>query len=121
MHYADTYALIEILKGNPNYSNYTLLVTSEFNLLELAYALRRDHPRSKALNILETVRNDILIVQPTDEDYIKAAEFKMEQKKKGRNVSLIDALGYVLAQRLRVPFLTGDPEFEDIENVEYVK
>ena len=48
MHYADTYALIEILRGNPNYKPYKTLITSEFNLLELAYALTRDYNEGKS-------------------------------------------------------------------------
>ncbi len=41
---ADICALVEILRGNPAYEKYVgeELVTSEFNLLELAYALTRD-------------------------------------------------------------------------------
>ena len=43
-YYADTYALIAIIKGDRNYSAYAdkTLVTMEFNLLKLAYALTRD-------------------------------------------------------------------------------
>jgi len=43
--FADTYALIELLKGNPNYESYSdvELVSTEFNILELAYALFRDY------------------------------------------------------------------------------
>ena len=42
-YYADTYALVEILRGSSAYERYAgeELVTSEFNLLELAYALTR--------------------------------------------------------------------------------
>ncbi len=36
--FADTYALVEILKGNPNYEKYSerMLTTTEFNIFELA-------------------------------------------------------------------------------------
>ena len=35
--FADTYALIEFLKGNPNYEDYSqeYLVATEFNIFEL--------------------------------------------------------------------------------------
>jgi len=51
-YYADTYALVEILKGNLAYEKYAYeeLVTSEFNLLELAYALTRDYGGKKAVS-----------------------------------------------------------------------
>ena len=121
MHYADTYALIEVLRGNPNYRPYTTLVTSEFNLLELAYALVRDHGKGKTLKVLEEVRREVIIVHPTDEDYIEASNFRLDQRRLGRNVSLIDALGYTIANKLGIPFLTGDSAFKDLDNVEYVK
>ena len=121
MHYADTDALIEILRGNPNYKPYKAIITSEFNLLELAYAITRDYNPSKAREVLENVRKEVPIIHPTDEDYVDAAKFKLEQKRKGKNISLIDALGYLLTGKLGIPFLTGDKAFQNVENVEYVK
>ena len=121
MYYADTYALVEILRGNPAYRPYTRLVTSEFNLLELAYAVTRDYGEDVAIRVLEEVRRNVVIAYPDDEDYVKAAVFKLSQRRAGRNVSLVDALGYVLAKRLGIPFLTGDKAFKGLENVEYVK
>ncbi len=49
--FADTYALIELLKENPNYEEYSQadLVATEFNIFELTYALFRDFGRN--LNI----------------------------------------------------------------------
>ncbi len=122
-YYADTYALVEILRGNPAYERYAVeeLVTSEFNLLELAYALARDYGKEKAVEILRIVRTFVTVIQPTDEDYVEASVLRIELRKRGKNLSLIDALGYVLAQRLGIPFLTGDREFRDLEGVEYVK
>ena len=122
-YYADTYALVEILKGNPAYKRYAEeeLVTSEFNMLELAYALTRDYGEAKAVEILKVVRAFVTIVQPRDEDYAKASRLRLELRRQGRNLSLIDALGYVLAKRLNIQFLTGDREFKDLDGVEYVR
>jgi len=122
-YYADTYALVEILRGNPAYEKYASeeLITSEFNLLELAYALTRDYGKAKALEVLRIVRAFVMIVQPTDEDYVEASSLRIELKEQGKNLSLIDALGYVLAKRLGIPFLTGDREFKNLDRVEYVK
>ena len=121
LYYTDTYALIEILRGNPNYRPYKFLATSEFNLLELAYALMRDYNKETALRILRKVRRSVIIVHPTDEDYLEAGAFRIAQRKKGRNFSLVDALGYVVAKKMGIPFLTGDKEFQGMENVEFVK
>jgi len=122
-YYADTYALVEILRGSPAYERYAgeELVTSEFNLLELAYALTRDYGREKAVKILRITRAFVTIVQPTDEDYAEASALRIELKKQNKNLSLIDTLGYVLAKRLKILFLTGDREFKDLDGVEYVK
>jgi len=122
-YYADTYALVAIIKGDKNCSAYTdkILVTTEFNLLELAYALTRDFGAEKARRVLKIIREDLEIIQPTDEDYINAALLRQKVKREGKNLSLIDCLGYVIAERLNIPFLTGDREFRDLENVKYVE
>ncbi len=122
-YYADTYALVEILKGNPAYKRYAdeELVTSEFNMLELAYALTKDYDEEKTVKILRVVRAFVTVVQPRDEDYTKASVLRLELRKQGKNLSLIDALGYVLAKRLGMAFLTGDREFRNLDRVEYVK
>ena len=122
-YYADTYALVEILRGSSAYERYAgeELVTNEFNLLELAYALTRDYGREKAVEVLRIVRAFITIVQPTDEDYAEASALRIELKKQDENLSLIDALEYALAKRLKTLFLTGDREFKDLDGVEYVK
>ena len=122
-YYADTYALVEILRGSPAYERYAgeELVTSEFNLLELAYALTRDYDKERAVEILKIVRAFIAIVQPTDKDYAEASSLRIELKKQDRNLSLIDAVGYVLAKHLKIPFLAGDREFKDLDGIEYVK
>jgi len=122
-YYADTYALVEILRGNPAYEKYSEeeLITSEFNLLELAYALVRDYGVDRALVILRMVRASVDIVTPTNEDYVEAAALCIKLRREKRSLSIIDALGYALARKHRALFLTGDKEFKDLEEVEYVK
>jgi len=120
---ADTYALIEILKGNPNYKGYSIekLFTMEFNLLELSYALVRDFGPEDAEKILEIVRSSINVVSPDLHHYVLASEMRISERKNGRKFSLIDCLGYVVAKSMGMKFLTGDREFEGMENVEFVK
>jgi len=122
-YYADTYALIEILRGNPAYEKYAEeeLITSEFNLLELAYALVRDYEVNRALEILRIVRASVDMVTPTNGDYVEAAALCIKLRKGKRNLSIIDSLGYALARKHGALFLTGDKEFKDLEGVEYVK
>jgi len=108
--------MVEIIRGNPNYKKY---VGGEFavlytNLLELHYALLRDFDRATADRHVEVFRAHLV---PLDLEWIpKASELKLRKK-----VSYGDALGYVAAQALNVPFLTGDDAFKGEPGVEFVK
>jgi predicted nucleic acid-binding protein len=121
--FADTYALIEILKGSPNYERFSHeeLITSEFNIFELTYAMCRDFSKADTTNILLFVRSKIEVIIPGDQDYLNASEFRISSNKIGKKLSLIDALGYACSNRLDVRFLTGDREFKDVENVLFIK
>lgn len=81
---ADTYALVEILKGNLNYRKYSgkPLVTTEFNILELSYALCRDFG-DEAAEMLRLVRDEMDIMKTSDDDYLAAAKMRMDTNKKG--------------------------------------
>jgi len=59
--------------------------------------------------------------EPSDEDLFKAAVFREAQRRRRRLLSYVDALGYVLARRLSLRFLTGDDAFRGLPNVLFVK
>ncbi|MCK9442093.1 MAG: PIN domain-containing protein [Methanothrix sp.] len=121
--FADTYALVELLKGNPNYKCYSNvdLVATEFNILELTYALFRDFGRDEAANVIGTVRAKIVVIPTDDSDYLNASDFRSSANRTGKKLSLVDALGYSCSRKLGIKFLTGDKEFSEMENVEYAK
>jgi predicted nucleic acid-binding protein len=121
--FADTYALIEILKGNPNYESYSdvELVSTEFNILELAYALFRDFGADEAAKVMKSVRAKINVTPTNDTDYINASRFRLSENRIGKKLSLVDALGYSYSRKLGIKFLTGDREFSGMEDVEYAK
>jgi predicted nucleic acid-binding protein len=121
--FADTYALIELLKGNPNYEDYSqaYLVATEFNIFELTYALFRDFGRDEAAKVVSLMRDKIEIVLTEDSDYLSASEFRKSANHTGKKLSLVDALGYSCSRKLGIRFLTGDKEFSEMENVEYIK
>ncbi len=48
-----------------------------------------------------------------------ASRLKLQYKR--RNLSMTDCIGYTIAKNLGIKFLTGDKEFQDLENVEFVK
>jgi len=55
-----------------------------------------------------------------DDKIIKNANL-LKAHHKRRNLSYVDCIGYVIAKSRNIRFLTGDKEFSDMDNVEYVK
>jgi predicted nucleic acid-binding protein len=47
-------------------------------------------------------------------------KLRLKLKKNGRSISYADALGYYLALKSNVKFLTGDKWFKGLEGVEFV-
>lgn len=120
--FADSYAIIEILKGNERYLPYMAghLVTTEFNICEVAFAVCRDYP-DKTRQVMGRVRKMVTLVPTTDEDYCEGAAMRRKTTSAGKKLSTIDCVGYAVSRRQKIPFLTGDREFEDIEKVEFVR
>ena len=116
-YFFDTYAFFEIINGNPNYKKYveSIIITSIFNLAELDYNLKKEMTKENAdLYTKEYYPN---LVDVTLEDLYQATDLKS----KNRQLSIPDVIGYTIAKRLKIKFLTGDEGFEKMDNVEYVK
>ena len=115
----DSYAIIEILKNNPNYEQFRNLIifTSTINLSEVHHHLI-NNVREKIARELAT-RLNIQLLDIGKESAIKAAEFRFQYKKE--KLSCIDCIGYVLAKEMSMKFLTGDEKFKNKGNVEFVK
>ncbi len=45
----------------------------------------------------------------------------MTLRLKNKDMSIPDAIGYTVARRYNVQFLTGDADFKELPNVEFVK
>ncbi len=118
-YFFDTYALIEIIKGNSNYKHYhaVSIILTKFNLIELHYSLLRQVSRHFADSVVDEFSNYVVDVEI---DSIKEASMFKRQHKKEK-LSLPDAVGYIVAKKLGIKFLTGDKQFENKENVEFVK
>lgn len=117
--FADTYAIIEIIKGNPNYKKYLdkQLWTSKFNITELYYSFLKDYGE-KIADEYTTAYSKIII--PITYSSIKEG-MKFKLKNKSEKLSYVDCVGYALSKELEVKFLTGDSKFENKENVEFVR
>jgi uncharacterized protein len=116
---ADTYALIELLSGNPNYNRYLnhILLTTKFNLTELYYHFLHDYDQLTADKYLDLYSNFLIPI--TNSSIRKGMEFKLSHKKE--KLSYVDCIGYAIALELGIKFLTGDEKFKDKDNVEFVK
>ncbi len=119
IYFFDSYALIEILKGNQNYAPFLncFVITTKINLFEVYYHFLRENNDARAKEFLAAYYP--VVIDFDQETIEEAALFKRENKNK--NLSLVDCVGYIIAKRYGVRFLTGDKEFEDVDNVEFVK
>ena len=118
--FADSYALVEYFKGNSHYLKYideNEIVTTTLNLMELFYSALSDQGLEKAEEYFSAARK--FTIEITDEHFKEACRFRFAHR--GKNISYIDALGYIIAKTQSARFLTGDSAFKGMENVEWVK
>ena len=115
----DTYALIEIYNGSENYRKFqkTRVITSYFHLFELYYILSKEKNEEEFIEFFRYLQN--FCIDLKFNWIIEASKFRQKYKK--RNLSYADCIGYIIARDLELKFLTGDKEFEDLPNVEFVK
>lgn len=121
-YYLDTYAMREYLRGNRSYQKYFSgheLITSLMNLIELYYLVLRDDGESAAdKSYLAFKQYEVSI---TDHDIRNAMKFRLGSKARKEDVSYADAIGYIIAKRYGVTYLTGDDAFEGFPNVLFIK
>lgn len=119
-YFFDTYALYEMVLGNPAYVSLTHdvgFVCTRMNLLELHYALLRTYGPKTADHLYDAFAPFVL--DPDDTVMKSASVMKAAHKKK--RLSYVDCIGYVIAIRLGIPFLTGDKEFKGMAGVTWVQ
>ena len=111
---------MEVIFGNPNYDNYVndvTIVTTKLNLMELHYFLLLKYGKEKADRCYDGFIKFAINVD--DKSIKQSNEFRVSLKKRG--LSYIDCVGYTIAKSNGIKFLTGDKEFADLDNVEFVK
>ena len=119
-YFFDSYAFYEIMEGNRNYDPYykdVVIYTTRLNLMELHYGLLVKYGKKTA----DALYDELLQFAVDIDDAIikKANEFRSIFRK--RKLSYVDCIGYTIAKSIGVPFLTGDQQFKDMDNVEFVK
>lgn len=120
MYFFDTYALYQIAKGAETYTPFQAHVqvhTTLMNLYELHYTLSKDGQQRLAELFFERLLPCCLDITP--EDVKTASLFRLQYIKK--KFSYVDALGYVIAQRHGLSFLTGDSAFENVASVNFIR
>ena len=115
----DTYAVAEILRKNKNYCPYLekSVILTQWNIFEIYYTVARDYGKEKAQQVVDLYYPSVIAVQKSILE--EAAFFRLEQRQK--DLSMTDCIGYILARRIGIKFLTGDIKFENLPNVEWVK
>jgi uncharacterized protein len=110
------------LSDNPNYIGYfeeNEGVLTKLNLIEVCYRTMVLHGEEAAAEVLRFFSK--YVIDFGQIDILESMKLRLKLNKDGRNISYADALGYYLADKNKLKFLTGDKEFEEIENVEFIK
>ncbi|MBI2142847.1 PIN domain-containing protein [Candidatus Woesearchaeota archaeon] len=118
-YFFDTYALIEIVKGNPAYGGFAAAkaYTTLLNLYELYVQILKDYGEELAKKEFEFFKR--ILIEIEDKHIFSAASFKIKDKK--THFSYTDALGYSIAGAKSLKFVTGDNEFRNLPNVQFVR
>ncbi|MBS3092512.1 PIN domain-containing protein [Candidatus Pacearchaeota archaeon] len=119
IYFWDTYAIIELLRGNPNYSKYfnEEVTITIFNLAEIYWSALNDLVLGNPEEIYEKYSQ--CVVEIPDETLKEAIKFRKANKKK--DLSYTDCIGYVYALKHNMVFLIRDKEFQSMKNVEFAK
>jgi len=115
----DTYALVEIARGNSKFAEYLNadFVITDLTLAEFYAVLLREEGEGVANYWFKKLERYAL---PLSKDLlIDAIKFRHEHKK--QRISFFDAAGYVFSLKNGSRFVTGDKEFEKFEGVEFKK
>lgn len=122
-YYYDTYAIIEFLDKNQKYREYFTEhqgILTALNLMEVSYSLQKHFGFKSTAGHLEPFLPYVVTFDLADIDAAMKLRLALEKKEK-LNISYVDALGYHLAKKHNVLFLTGDRHFKGLDNVEFVK
>ena len=115
----DTYALVEISEGNPDFVAYLSedITITELILAEFYALMLRRFGEKTALYWLRKLQPYAVKVE--FDPLIDAMSFR--EKNKQKNLSFFDEVGYIFAVRNNFVFVTGDKEFEHLKQVEFRK
>ena len=118
-YFFDTYAIIEIMEKSISYEKFKdfKITTSVLNVGEIYNIILREKGKENADEWFKNYSFELLEITP--DVIVKATYFRYLNKSK--NISSTDAVGYFLSLKHNLKFLTGDRQFENLANVEFVK
>ena len=118
-YFFDSYAVIEMIDGNPNYAKYAQMpiVITLFNLAEIYSFCLREYGESRCNKTFAFLKPCVVEV---DDETLKQA-MKFRNKEKSKRLSYADCIGYIYALRKKLVFLTGDKQFKNMKGVQFVK
>ena len=117
----DSYAVLAYLSDNPNYRSFFEEndgFLTKLNLMEIYYRTLEVHGDQAASQVVKVFAKYVMDFGLADIE--GSMKLRLELKKNGRDISYADALGYYLALKSNVKFLTGDKWFKGLEGVEFV-
>jgi len=118
----DTYALICLIQDRASYRRFadSIIITTQYNLIELYYSVLQEYGETTAKDVYLRYKN--CLVSVTDDVIYKAMALRLRMKRKNPkcNLSYVDCIGYECAKSLKIPFVTGDKEFKDMDDVVFV-
>ena len=115
----DTYALVEMAKGNPKFTRFNkeTFAIADVILAEFYGVLLREYDEQTAEYWFRKMSP---YARQVPKELLKeAVKFKFENT--SQNFSFFNAVGYIYSLRNGHNFLTGDTEFEGMPNVEFVR
>ncbi len=119
VQYLDTYALVEIAKGNKNYEKVLEypFALCELILAEFYFIMLRDTSDAEADFWLKKY---LPFAEKSEFSTILEA-VKFRSKNLNKNISYFDSFGYIHAIQKGGSFVTGDKAFERLPHVKYIK
>ena len=118
-YFSDSYAIIALAEGSPSYNKFQgiKIITSVLNIGEIFQIILRKHGKETTDNWFKNINFELLEITP--DIIVDAIFFRHINKKK--DLSLTDSVGYILSLKYKLKFLTGDIQFEHLQNVEFIK
>jgi len=117
----DSYAVLAYLSDNSNYRSYFEEndgFLTKLNLIEIYYRTLEIHGVRAASHVVNVFAK--YVVDFGISDIEGSMKLRLKLKKNGYDISYADALGYYIALKSNVKFLTGDKWFKGLEGVEFV-